>query len=307
MMPSLFEQPHITQPPQEALLDNKVAGTPADTIQQSKKISRVSIFKLSAIYLALFLTPITGAYAATMAGVGPKSSVALVSPVSSLPQQEMNNPQKEDASYELSLSNSFLQKAVALSNSTENQTDQQKYQIIAYLDQALSAANRAVALAPQDFHTYSTRGRVYQAIAVIKPEMKGLADKDLAQAKSLSNTSSIAQTTSTAISDSSPNTTPSNIPSSGIIAAPNPDQQQTTSATAQSNAKRGTAILPTQTTEVFVSYPQVKDTTQLYVTADKNPDNVTLYIKNKEAGVGFTIATTSTPSSPLDITWWEIE
>ena len=51
----------------------------------------------------------------------------------------------------------------------------------------------------------------------------------------------------------------------------------------------------------------MKDTTQLYVTADKNPENVTIYVKNKEAGVGFTIASTAAPTAPVEITWWEIQ
>ncbi len=315
----LFEDPHIalsSPSPQEVFRDS-LTTTVTPTLPSTKLPGKHGNIKtLIVIYAALFLTPITGAYALTFTGLAPKAQgVALVSPVSSnegspnsstTPINQVAQAPR-DYEYELSLAQNFLQKAVTLSNAEGEQTSQQKTQIVAYLNQALEAANRATTITPTDPRGYSTRSKVYQALAVIKPEMKAFADQDLAQAQSLETSQNLAVAPQTTQVPATEQTSQHYTVNGGIIAAPSQDQQQPISTTTESNANRGTTTLQANTKEVFVSYPTIKDSTQLYVTADKNPGNLTLYVKNKEAGSGFTIASTAAPTSPLEITWWEIE
>ncbi|MEK7457984.1 MAG: hypothetical protein AAB612_00640, partial [Patescibacteria group bacterium] len=219
--------------------------------------------------------------------------------------------QPQNFEYEVSLANGFLKKAVTLSNATETQTVEEKDMIVQLLNQALEAANRAIGMNPNDSSGYTSRGRIYQTTSVIKPEMKLLADQDFAKASTLGALNPTQATSTKNPMDLLP-TEQAAGNFTAMIAGPEDKTKTTIQGETEKNATRGTVILDpskldTSKNEVFVSYPQVKDTTQLYVTAEKNPENLTLYVKNKEAGNGFTIASTATPNSPLDITWWEIE
>jgi hypothetical protein len=212
----------------------------------------------------------------------------------------------QDFAYEIALANGFLKKAVDLSNSTPSQTLEQKNAIVQLLTQALEAANRAIQIDASNPAGYTSRGRVYQATSVIKPEMKALADQDFARASSLgaANPTQAASTQNPV--DLLP-TEQAQAKNTAMIAAPEEKKQTELNGTTDQNAHRGVASLAPGKTEVFVSYPAVQDTTQLYATAEQNPENLTIYIKNKEAGVGFTIASTAAPSAATPLTWWEIQ
>ncbi|HAV15476.1 MAG TPA: hypothetical protein DCX25_04035 [Candidatus Pacebacteria bacterium] len=323
MPSSLFEQPIIAQPAQVVQQAQSAHQLPV-SIAGATHVKTAAHFslKLIALYTALFFTPIAGAFALNTYSSSFKAPT-LLSPVSQQAQDtsvaditqastnslaDAQNTQSNDLNYELSLANGFLQKAVDLSNATTDQTPQDKETIVGYLNQALEAANRAMSLAPDDARGYSSRGRVYQAISAIKPEVKPLADSDFAKAQQLG-----AQNPTSAPETQNPTEylptqqASENYALNSIIAGPQEQLSTTVTGQSDANAQKGHVALEAGKTDVVVSYPQVKDTTQLYVTTDKNPDGVTLYVKNKEAGTGFTIGATAPPSAPLDITWWEIQ
>lgn len=324
--PTLHETPTIVPPGERntltAIFSQEKSLQPAAQSTDiaptlGKSSSLFNYLKLGMVYSILFFAPIAGAYGlnSALAGSDTTALVSAASPESPIPQDyqsavpasvSSNTSATNDVDYELSLANGFLQKAVKISNASAVQTVEEKNTVIQLLNQALEAANRAIQVAPSDHRGYTSRGRVYLATSAIKPEMRALADQDFAKATELGATD------------------PSGIPNTGnpidylpteqaangqqaTIAAPESGTTGTVSGQEGANAKRGTVTLAGGQLETFVNYTQVKSDTQLYVVADNNPENLTFYVKNKEEGVGFTIATTTAPSSPVEITWWEIE
>jgi len=280
------------------------------------------------MYLVLFVAPIASAYGITKVGAiqlnrqltTPLAVEALQAQltqavpsdtsgatIQAAQAEPIASPASQTFEYEISLANGFLKKAVNLSNASEVQTPKEKEMIIVLLNQALEAANRAIGINPNDPSGYTSRGHIYQTTSAIKPEMKQLADQDFAHATSLgaSNPTQVAPVKNPMELLPTEQATGT---SAAMIAEPqNGKTKETVQGETEKNATRGTVMFEAGKTEVFVPYTQVKDTTQLYVNAEKNPENLTLYVKNKEAGRGFTVASTVAPNSPLDITWWEIE
>lgn len=92
------------------------------------------------------------------------------------------------------------------------------------------------------------------------------------------------------------------------IAAPAPEVKTAAavSAKTKTNSKQGTALLKAGTDSLFVEYPALKDDTQIYLVPDSTSQNVVVYVKSKEAGKGFTLATTGAVAADLSLTWYEI-
>ncbi len=317
------EQPSIVTPeaPHSFSSDEAILQTPLFRI--SKRLMK--ILKFGTLYSALFIAPILGAYGITQASElkfsqqltipiateadstqMTQAQASLQPPIQTAQGDPSTQIQPQNFEYEVSLANGFLKKAVDLSNASATQTVEEKDMIVLLLNQALEAANRAIAMDPNNPAGYTSRGRIYQTTSVVKPEMQQLAEQDFTKATALGSLNP-TQAASTKNPMELLPTEQATGTSTAMIAGPEDKTQKTVSGEAEKNAKRGTIMLDSGKSEVFVSYTQVKDTTQLYVTAEKNPENLTIYVKNKQAGIGFTVATTSATSSPLDITWWEIE
>lgn len=335
LAPVLPEQPHIVLPSAQSASDR---SSVAPSIQRSSTAQHstsqfLQIAKLSTIYAALFITPIAGAFGVTKAS-SLQASSKLTSPIASINQTQAtlasaeamqsasinttadsnSTPSPDQAQgmsnsfeYEVSLASGFLKKAIELSNTAGEQTIEQKDMVIQLLGQAMEASNRAIKLNPNSPDGYTSRGRIYQVTSAVKPEMKTLADQDFEKAKQLGSPSPTSAPSTKNPLELLP-TEQAQSASTAMIAGPEDGKKkETVQGAAEQNAKRGAITLEAGKSEVVVPYTSVKDTTQLYVTADKNPENVTIYVKNKEAGVGFTIASTSAPTTPLEITWWEIQ
>ena len=280
--------------------------------------------RLFAVYSLLFLTPILGAISINALSAKNTSSSMVspaaeteamaqryeeVIPVSAQALKESSlSPQSNDYEYELSLANGFLRKAVDLSNTSEVQTSEEKQKIVDYLTQALEAANRAIALHPEDSRGYTARGRVYQASSVVKPEMKELADADFAKAQELGSTTPTSADTATNPVEFLPTEQAVNtLADTAVIAAPSNAEQTELSTETSGNIKEGKIMLTPGQTEIAVPYSEITAQTRIFVEAEQNPENIVLYVKNKEEGKGFVIAATSAPTSSLDITWKEIQ
>jgi hypothetical protein len=102
----------------------------------------------------------------------------------------------------------------------------------------------------------------------------------------------------------------------GVIAAPSSSQQiiaapATSSTTAltttgSSNSVQGTAILIAGSDSLFVTDTHLRDNTQLYLVPQNSDQNAVIFIKSRQSGVGFTLATTAPISHDVPITWYEI-
>lgn len=265
--------------------------------------------------LIIFVVPVVGALALNATTI--KQNQQLISPVASVDQEYIpaiqtsaNTEQTPgtQVEYELSLAERFLAKAIELSNTQTEQTSKDKEQIVFLLNQALESANRAVSLNAQDARTYTSRGRIYQAISMVKPEMKELADLDFQKAIALGSTNpTLAPQTEDPVNLLPTKQATETNGQKAMIAGPEEKITTAVDGSEDQNATKGTVTLGAGQSEVFVSYPSVSNTTQLYINSEENPDNVTLYVKNKEEGKGFTIGATSAPSNALSITWWEVK
>lgn len=313
----------VPRVPSSSLFENPTIMTPSVEPTLTRLPSQFHFpFKHMFLYTALFILPIAGALGVNTIGAIStlaSSTSRLNSPIAdtstqqenAIVQASANNQQggqqgSQHIEYELSLAHGFLQKAIDLSNQPGDQTVAQKDNILSLLNQSLEAAQRAVALAPNDARGYSSRGRIYLTSSAVNPEMKTLADQDFAKAQSLG-----AQQPTQAPNTQNPiellPTQQAQTQNGATVAGPNDQEKESVNGTVSQNATRGTVTLVAGTSEIFVPYTPVKDNTQLYVTSENNRDNTTIYVKNKEAGVGFTIATTTAPTTALDIQWWEIQ
>ncbi len=265
--------------------------------------------------LIIFVIPVVGAMA--LNATSAKQHQELISPVAATTQeyipaiQTASNTEQTTGTqveYELSLAERFLAKAIELSNTQTEQTSKDKEQIVFLLNQALESANRAVSLNAQDARAYTSRGRIYQAISTIKPEMKTLADQDFQKALALGSTNpTLAPKTEDPLNLLPTKQATETNGQKAMIAGPEEKITTQVDGSEGQNTTKGTVILEKGASEVFVPYPSVSSTTQLYINADVNPENVTLYVKNKEEGKGFTIGATSAPNNALSITWWEVK
>ena len=326
---TLLEQPFAQSDTYDtgAILDSlDTAYTPAS---KAPSVRSRAPWKSLAFYAVLFLLPIGVAgginVLSTAPGLGGAPSAKASELVSALPPGENIAPagsqttQSEDlqraklasantsdksVEYELSLSASFLRKAVQMSNTTTNQTAEDKNRIIGLLNQSLEAANRAIQASPTDPRAYTTRGRVYQATSIVKPEMKAMADADFAKAKELGSANP---------TDMSPTANPLELlpteqakaRETAMIAGPSTATKQTVTAETTNTANKGTAIMPAGQKEVFVEFPALKDNTQVYIKPEGDVSG-TYFIKNKQTGKGFTVATTEAPVGATTLSWWEI-
>lgn len=317
LAPVLPEQPHIVLPS----IQSSVVQNASPSQRSSSQFFQVA--KLSAIYAALFMAPIAGAFGLTKTS-SLQAASKLTSPIADTNQiqatltsaqtyAESSPPAagqlgtNNSFEYEISLANGFLKKAVELSNTAGEQTMDQKDMIIQLLSQAIEAANRSIKLNPNSPDGYTSRGRIYQVTSAVKPEMRALANQDFEKAKQLGSPSPTTAPSTKNPLELLPTEQAQKQSTAMIAGSEDGKTKETIQGAAEQNAKRGTVTLEAGKSEVVVPYTSVKDTTQLYVTANNNPENVTIYVKNKEAGVGFTIAAPSAPSAPLEITWWEIQ
>lgn len=86
-----------------------------------------------------------------------------------------------------------------------------------------------------------------------------------------------------------------------------PINSQVVGSSISSNSKQGTVILKIGSDSLWVSYPQLKDNTQLYLVRQTTGDNSILYIQNRIAGKGFTLASSSPVTKDIIVKWYEIK
>lgn len=90
------------------------------------------------------------------------------------------------------------------------------------------------------------------------------------------------------------------------IAASATDTKTTIAGATSSNASEETVTMSAGTSSLFVKAPHIGDQTQIYLTPKDNRENAVIYVKQKEAGSGFTLATTAPLQHDVQITWYEI-
>jgi len=117
-----------------------------------------------------------------------QSKKPLVSPVSE--NQNIANPKKprETISYYIIGSQQFLEKARKLA-SNQNQTEEDKKEIMKYVEKALSLAEQAIDAYPEDGRGYAQKAQIYESLTFL-PQAKNLAILNFEKAAKLENNSS---------------------------------------------------------------------------------------------------------------------
>ncbi len=92
-----------------------------------------------------------------------------------------------------------------------------------------------------------------------------------------------------------------------VIASENDHQSSTISAQVNSNATIGTATIATGSAEIAIANNKVTDNTLIYVTPVTDTGNQVLYVKSKQSGVGFTVATPLSNTSEISFNFWLVQ
>ena len=79
-----------------------------------------------------------------------------------------------------------------------------------------------------------------------------------------------------------------------------------TSATIDTNAIAGKAVIPAGSDQIIINNPNITDYTLIYVTPTSTTENSVLYVKSKEAGK-FTVGFTNAIEKDVSFNWWVIE
>lgn len=95
-----------------------------------------------------------------------------------------------------------------------------------------------------------------------------------------------------------------------VIASGNENTTATISAGTATNTTIGTATIATGSAEIAIASNKVTASTLIYLTPITNTSNQVLYVKSKQAGVGFTVAVPANPSQvkeQISFNYWLVE
>jgi len=143
--------------------------------------------KLTIIIAAVFALGIILSIALVLAL--PKSKQPVITPLSKQltettpPSQD--SPLAQSPSYYINTSQQFLIHAEELSKN-QNQTEEDKKEIIAFVQSALDTISKGISIYPQDDRLFAQRAKIYQGIISFSPKAIDAAISNLEQARQLS-------------------------------------------------------------------------------------------------------------------------
>jgi len=223
-----------------------------------------------------------------------------------------NTPGVKTLAFYLGTAQTSLTKARQLANTNSYQTDSDKQQIIALLNQALAAANQAVATYPKDPRAYQQRAEILVSVAHLDPSVTPLAEQDLRTAQSLSAgpASPAGGQLPQLPAINSIQTLPieqASLAQNLIIAAPasQGDSLPEQGVALHSNVTKSTVILPAGQTELTTDNWKLKTNSVIYLIPQGPTLNHPLYIKSKTSA-SFTLAIDQPLAFNLTIDYWII-
>lgn len=197
--------------------------------------------------------------------------------------------------YQLSLSQGFLTKAITHSQATSQaQGEADRQAILAYLQQALEAANKAIEMDPTQGLGFLMRARVYKTAGIIKPELIALAEQDLTIARALG-------VNGQALTDPNPL---QHLPT--VVAEPEEGSSAIVSGNENANVYSSRVVLPQGNRTIDVSYPGLSPNMSLrvdVVDSSQNTNHAIFTIVSRREGEGFTIQSTLPVSQDVLLEW----
>jgi len=146
--------------------------------KQGSKKQKIAIIAGS---LGLFLTLLG---VAAWIGTRNRPQAKLVSPLVKMAQNQPTET-KKTLSYYIITSQEFLNKARNLANNNQNQTPEDKKEILDQVEQALAIINEAISLYPQEDQAFAQRAKIYDSLSPFLKEATQLAVRDLNEAISI--------------------------------------------------------------------------------------------------------------------------
>ncbi len=218
----------------------------------------------------------------------------------------VGSPTEKVYAYQLALSQGFLKKAVDLSQQSRNsQTENQRNAILQSLDQALSAANKAIELDAAQGAGFLVRARIYKTAATLKPELNTNSEQDLIIARALGVNAHLLGT-DTSILEFLPTQQATELASAPIIADAEEGNATTVSGSSTGNTAQGRITLAAGQTTLAVSYPALKATQSLridVVNRAQNSGNALFSVVNRVDGQGFSIQSSKPLENNIELEW----
>ena len=181
---------------------------------------------------------------------------------------------------------------------------------MALLNQALAAANQAVAVYPKHPSAYQQRAEILVSVAHLNPEAQNLAQQDLLTAQSLAGGQSSLKIENWNLKIDPIDTLPieqASLAQNLIIAAPasQGDSLPEQGVALHSNVTKSTVILPAGQTELTTDNWKLKTNSVIYLIPQGPTLNHPLYIKSKTSA-SFTLAIDQPLAFNLTIDYWII-
>ena len=191
----------------------------------------------------------------------------------------------------------YLEKAITVSQK-DSQTENDRQQIIDFLNTSLQYANQAINQAPQSPQAYLVRARILASSQSIRQDALQLAQKDLETAQSLSGGQKVQLPTNIDLLDYTPTQQAQN-DQDLVIAAP---QDETTSSSAQtdSNVIKYTTTLPANQDQTTIENTRIQPDSYIYLIS---PSSHNIYLLSKSSGQA-TVATNNPPQQDLEFQYW---
>lgn len=192
----------------------------------------------------------------------------------------------------------YLEKAITVSQKG-SQTENDRQQIIDYLNTSLQYANQAINQAPQSPQAYLVRARVLASSQSIRQDALQLAQKDLETAQSLSGGQKVQLPTDIDLLDYTP-TQQAQDNQDLVIAAPQ-DETVTSSTQTDSNVIKYSASLPAQEEQITIQNNKIQADSYIYLIPQST--NTTIRVQSKAAGQ-VTIAANQAPTQDIKFQYW---
>lgn len=267
--------------------------TPGKISQTAKKTALISSLSI-ALIIPLFLI---------LLGQANRPTGNLVSP---LPQGELTSatptPNQTNFAQSLNLAQNFFDKAVALSQNP-NQSESDKQQIIANLNQSLTHTNTAINQQPQNPTGYIMRAQILTGLSKINPQAQTQAASDLEIAQKLSQGQTVTLPAAQNPIDLIPNQQAS-LAQNIIIAGDHSSDGGRSEAEVSSEVgfTRSSTILPARQQQITINNDQITQNSSIYL-MPVSPTPV--YIQSQSEGQAV-IGITTPLSTDLTIDYYII-
>jgi len=160
----------------------------------------------------------------------------------------------------------------------------------------ISVANHFLSQATSLPLAANNESQVNNLLSVAKSQIQAVLDRDPHNVQALA----MAQETTSILASTQPTRQQIAAPAVSVSDASN------IKTSASLNSNEGSVVFKENTTSLWVSDPQLRDGTQLYIVRQTQGENDVIYVKDRIAGKGFSLESSAPLSKDVSLTWYEI-